>query len=114
MLALKISRLPSRENVFGVCASAPSVKRSVPPVPSAAWTKSGFGLTREDVNTIRRPSRVQTGAISLLGSVVSRVSVSRAKSQIQMSSCWCRNASSSNCRVARERAQLLITIWTTF
>ena len=80
-----ITRVPSAVMDSAHCRFGLVVSRSTVPVPSAAWMYRFITPARVDANTIRRPSGVQTGPTSKPGSKVKRLSVSRARSQIQMS-----------------------------
>ena len=80
------TRVPSGVMDVGHCGFALVVSRSTAPVPSAACAVQVRARpSRSDVKMIRRPSGVQSGSPSMPGAKVKRLSVSRAKSQIQMS-----------------------------
>ena len=79
-------RVPSGVIDVGHCGFALVVSRSTVPVPSAAWLYRFRTPARSsDLKMIRRPSGVQSGSPSMPGAKVKRLSVSRARSQIQMS-----------------------------
>src|SRR3954465_2523122 len=71
----------------GAWALALSVSRCTSPVPSACCQYKLVAPPRADANTIRRPSGVHTGCVSLLCSNVSLVAVSLADSYTQTSIC---------------------------
>ena len=77
--------VPSGETDDGNCWFALVVSRSAAPVPSAAWLYRFKMPARSDVKMIRRPSGVHLASESEPGATVKRLSVSRSKSQIQMS-----------------------------
>ena len=78
--------VPSGEIDDGNCGFALVVSRSAAPVPSAAWLyrfEHARAIRREDdPPAVGRPDRHAIGAAE---SKVRRLSVSRSKSQIQMS-----------------------------
>ena len=79
------SVVPSAEIDEGNWRFMLSVKRSAAPVPSAACQNRLAAPARCEENAIRCPSGVHTGLWSVPGSNVRRVSVRRARLQIQMS-----------------------------
>ncbi len=79
--------VPSGVMDDGNCWFALVVNLSAAPGPSTAWLYrfETPASARSDVKIIRRPSGVQNARASVPGARVKRLSVSRAKSQIQMS-----------------------------